>query len=103
MTNESGLLPKGRAVLVMPYQPERKESIIALPDEVQANMQSLEQRAIVVAIGPCAWENESEPRAQVGDKVLISAFAGYMAKGTKDNKQYRFINDRDIFAQIEVE
>lgn len=64
----------------------------------------LEQRAIVVEIGPDAWNGPNEtPRAVVGEKVLVSRFAGYMAQGTADGKQYRFINCNDIFAGIQVE
>jgi len=103
MINESGLLPLGRAVLVEPYSPEIKEGLIVLPDEVLGRDQMIEQRATVIAVGVSAWCDESEPRAKPGDRVLVSRFAGFMAKGTKDGKQYRFINDRDIFAAIEVE
>jgi co-chaperonin GroES (HSP10) len=99
--NKSGLHPAGRAVLVKPYQPDRQDSIIALPDSVRLNQQVLEQRAIVIEIGPSAWMEESVPRAVVGQKVLVSAYAGYMAEGIKDKEQYRFVNDRDIFATIE--
>lgn len=101
--NTSGLLPKGRAILVKPYEPEKASSIIEVPDFVQDRLRTIEQRAIVIAVGPSAWQDESTPRAQPGDKVLISAFSGHMAIGTKDKQQYRFINDKDIFAQIEVE
>lgn len=101
--NTSGLLPKGRAVLVRPYEPERASSIIAMPESVEVQLRTLEQRAVVIAIGPAAWYDEPEPRASVGDKVLISQFGGHMAKGTADKVQYRFVNDKDIFAQIEVE
>lgn len=103
MENKSGLKPLGRAILVKPYEPDLKESIIEIPDSVKARQQSIEQRAIVIEAGPGAWEGEPTPRAKPGDKVLLSGFAGYMAKGTADNEQYRFVNDRDIFAQIEVE
>lgn len=103
MSNESGLVPCARAVLIRPYTPERKEGLIVLPDEVMGRDQMIEQRAVVVEIGPDAWKGEDQPRCKVGDKVLVSAYAGYMAKGTKDGKQYRFVNDRDIFAIIEVE
>ena len=99
--NESGLHPKGRAVLVKPYQPERKQGLIELPDSVMVNQQVLEQRAIVIEAGPEAWLEEKQPRAVPGEKVLISAYAGYMAKGIRDGVQYRFVNDRDIFAGIE--
>jgi co-chaperonin GroES (HSP10) len=103
MDNQSGLLPLGRAVLIAPYEPERKESVIVLPDEVQGRTQMVEQRAVVIAVGPSAWCDEFEPRAKPGDRVLVSKFSGHMATGTKDGKQYRFVNDRDIFAAIEVE
>ncbi len=100
--NKSGLKPAGRAVLVKPYQPERKQSLIVMPDEISGRDQMLEQRAIVVEAGPSAWHGEPVPRAQPGDKVLISKFAGFMATGN-DGEKYRFINDIDIFALIEVE
>lgn len=103
MKNESGLKPLGRAVLVKPYIPERKESVIVMPDEVAGRDAMLEQRAIIVDVGPLAWYDEGQPRAHIGQKVLVSKFAGYMAKGTADNEQYRFVNDKDIFAAIEVE
>lgn len=101
--NESGIKPLGRAVLVKPYTPERKESLIVLPDEALSRDQMIEQRAIVVEVGKYAWHDEPEPRASAGQKVLVSKFAGYMVKGTADDVQYRLVNDRDIFAAIEVE
>lgn len=103
MKNESGLKPLGRAVLVQPYEPEKLSSIIALPESVELGMMVVEQRAIVVEVGATAWHDEPVPRAKPGDKVLVAKFAGHMATGTKDGKQYRLINDRDIFAAIEVE
>lgn len=103
MINSSGLVPKGRAVLIKPYEPARGSGLIAIPDSVKVNMQVIEQRAIVVAVGSSCWIDENEPRAIPGNHVLVSAYAGYMAKGPKDNEQYRFVNDRDIFAVIEGE
>ena len=103
MNNTSGLLPCGRAVLVKPYQPDIAAGSIIIPDTIKVTTQILEQRATVVAIGPEAWKGEDGPRAKVGQKVLISAYAGYMAKGSGDGEQYRFVNDRDIFATIEDE
>lgn len=101
--NESGVRPLGRAVLVKPYTPERKESMIVLPDEALERDQMIEQRAVVVEVGKYAWHDEPEPRALAGQKVLVSKFAGYMVKGTADGQQYRLVNDRDIFAAIEQE
>lgn len=97
------MLPAGRAVLVRPYEPEVASSIIALPDSVQDNQRTLEQRAVVVAIGPSCWHDEPAPRCKVGDKVLVGKYSGHMARGTADGEQYRFVNDKDIFALIEVE
>lgn len=103
MKNTSGLLPVGRAILVKPYEPEKVSSIIEIPDMVNDRLRTIEQRAVVIAIGPAAWLDEPVPRAKTGDKVLLSQFSGHMAKGTADGEQYRFVNDKDIFAQIEVE
>lgn len=100
MENNSGMVPVGRAVLVEPYEPEKKEGLIVIPEAVESRLRTIEQRAIVVAIGPSCWWDEPQPRASLGDKVLVSAYAGYMATGPKDGKQYRFVNDKDIFARI---
>lgn len=101
--NTSGILPTGRAILVQPYEPEKASSIIEMPDSVQDRLRTIEQRAVVIAIGPSAWFDEPHRRAEVGDKVLISAYSGHMCVGTNDKKQYRLVNDKDIFAKIEVE
>lgn len=86
----------------MPYEPERKGSLIHIPDQVEGRMQMVEQRCVVVAIGPAAWPDEPA-RAAIGDKVLVSKMAGYQTRGTKDGKPYRLINDRDVFCRIEEE
>jgi co-chaperonin GroES (HSP10) len=36
----------------------------------------------------------------VGDRVLVTQFAGMMAKGPADGQMYRLVNDRDIFCAI---
>lgn len=97
---KSGLEPLGRAVLLEYYEPERVESMIVLPDAVSDRTRMLEQRAIVVALGPACWPDEPA-RAQPGDKVLISRMAGIMVRGPKDDKPYRVVNDRDVFMKIE--
>src|SRR3990167_3019069 len=100
MTNPSGLDPRGGAVLIKTYEPERKGSVIEIPDNVQGRLAMVDNRAVVVAIGPGAWHDEPVPRAQVGEKVLVTKFAGFMAKGPKDGQMYRLVNDRDIFCAI---
>lgn len=99
MKNESGLEPLGFAVLLEHYQPERKESLIVMPESVEDRSALIEQRAVVVAVGPEAWKRETFPRAVPGDRVLVSKLAGYMAKG-EDGKSYRFVNDQDVFAKL---
>lgn len=100
--NKTGLIPVGQAVLVEPYEPEfkMKNSLIQLPPSAKERMTAAEQRAIVIAVGSEAWKDESVPRAKVGDKVMVSAYAGMMTISPVDGKQYRVINARDIFLKI---
>lgn len=99
--NLSGLRPLGCAVLIEPYEPEVAKTTIALPPQVRERTTMVEMRAVVIEIGPECWKEESQPRARPGDKVFITKFAGHMAVGPKDGKQYRLVNDRDIFCRIE--
>lgn len=101
--NKTGLKPLGHAVLVEAYEPEIKKSILAIPETASERLQMTETRAVVLAIGANAWAEEPERRAEVGDRVLISRFAGVQVKGTADGKNYRIINDRDIYCKIEVD
>ena len=55
-------------------EPEKKDSLIVLPHEVQERNQAIEQRAIVIEVGKHAWHDEPEPRAYPGMKVLVSKF-----------------------------
>ena len=102
MKNESGLIPVGQAVLVEPYEPEFavRSSTIVIPPSARERMTMAEQRAKVIEIGPEAWNDERGPRAAVGDKVMVSAYAGFLTIGPLDGKQYRVINARDIFLRI---
>ena len=98
--NTSGLDPRGVAVLIQTYEPERKGALIEIPDSVKGRMDMVDSRAVVVAVGPQAWYDERQARALPGDKVLVTKYAGFMAKGPKDGKMYRLVNDRDIFCAI---
>lgn len=100
MENLSGLEPRGVAVLIQQYEPERKASRIVLPDAVQGRMSMVDMRATVIAVGSSAWHDEPVPRAVVGDRVMVTQFAGAMVKGPADGKVYRIVNDRDIFCAI---
>jgi co-chaperonin GroES (HSP10) len=106
MKNSSGMSPQGVAVLVQPYEPELKATKIAIPDSVRSRLGVLENRVVVVEVGPAAWADEIAagfpPRAVPGDKVLITKHAGFVADGD-DGHQYRLVNDRDIFCKIGVQ
>ncbi len=97
--NRSGVRPLGRAVLVEYYEPERKETRIIVPETVREKEVLVEQRAVVIEIGPACWPDEPA-RARPGDRVLIAKFSGYALRGPADGKLYRMVNDRDIFALI---
>lgn len=103
MVNESGLKPLGRAVLVKPYEPGSAGSLIKIPDFVKQNSALADTRCTIVELGPHAWHDELSARAKVGDVVLVTKFAGFMAVGTADGELYRLVNDRDIFCQITKE
>ena len=102
MRNRSGLEPVGQAVLVEPYEPEKtvKSTLIEIPKSARERLTMAEQRATVIAIGSEAWKDESCPRAKVGDRVMISAYAGILTEGPKDGKSYRVVNAKDIFLRI---
>jgi co-chaperonin GroES (HSP10) len=102
LRNMSGLTPLGQAVLTRPYAAERtvKSTIIEIPANAKERLTMAEQRAIVIAVGPEAWKDESGPRAKPGDHVMVSAYAGFMTTGPKDGLMYRVINARDIFLRI---
>lgn len=100
MKNESGLSPLGHAVLVKPYEPEIKKSVIQIPETVKERTAMVEIRAVVVEVGPEAWRDEQLPRADVGDKVFLTRFAGILVKGTADGQTYRLVNDSDIYCKI---
>jgi co-chaperonin GroES (HSP10) len=103
MKNESGLKPLGRAVLLAPYEPEIKSSVIAIPDTVLDRTRMIDQRAVVVEVGPEAWKEESQPRAVPGDKVMIARYSGILVQGPNDGQSYRVVNCNDIFTAIVTE
>lgn len=100
VSNLSGLHPLGHCLLVEPATATIGNGTIAIPDHVRANMSLIEMRATVIELGPECWPDEKQARARPGDKVLMAKFAGHAATGD-DGKQYRLVNDRDIFCRLE--
>jgi co-chaperonin GroES (HSP10) len=101
--NKSGLHPQGVAVLTEPYEPEVKvfSDTLIIPDSVRESLSVLENRVVVVEVGPYAWSDEPTPRAAPGDVVLITKHAGFVATGA-DGKLYRMVNAREIFCRIDT-
>ncbi len=101
--NTSGLQPLGHAVLVRTYEPEIQQGVIQIPENVRRSMHVADQRCVVIAVGPNAWEQESAARAAPGDRVLVTQYAGFITNQTKDGHTYRLVNDRDIFCRIDFD
>lgn len=101
--NTSGLKPVGRAVLIMPYEPEMKASAIYIPPTVKERTAAVEMRAVVVEVGSECWLDESRARAKAGDKVVVAKYSGWLAQGPADGKTYRMVNANDIFCLITEE
>lgn len=99
--NQSGLHPKGRAVLVEPVINELKTDKIILPETAKERSMMVESQARVIEVGPQAWADEKVPRALAGELVMISRWCGHICYGTKDQKMYRMVNCEDIFCGIE--
>lgn len=102
ITNDSAFEACGQAVLCLPYVPELSQ-LIEIPDHVMELELTREMRAVVIDIGKGCWKDEAEPRARVGDRVLISKFSGAIVKCPLTGKLYRICNDRDIFTRIKAD
>lgn len=103
VTNLSGLVPEGRAVLVKPWEPDVKESSLVLTPEMISGSRMVDFKVEVVEIGPEAWVKEQRPRAKVGDVVMVAKYSGMLMMGPCDNQQYRMVNDQDIFCRLTPE
>lgn len=100
--NPSGIQPRGRALLVKPYEPPKIDGLIVIPEHVQKQQDTMNQRAVVIAVGESCWHDEPSPRARPGEKVLVTKYAGFNVFGdiSLDGEHYRLVNDRDVFAAI---
>jgi co-chaperonin GroES (HSP10) len=106
--NNSGIHPKGYAVLVKLDPVAPISQFIAMSPQAESEAYFSQTKATVIEIGPLAWvdevvEGQIVPRAQVGDKVIIKRYAGETLDGNdKDENgkpvQYRLLGDKDIFA-----
>lgn len=100
--NTSGIRPKGKAVLGLPYQKPKKDSRIVIPESVQERTQMLEDKIWIIEVGAACWSDEPEPRAAVGQLVIIPTLSGRMVRG-RDGVLYRMVNDRDVIAECDAD
>lgn len=115
--NVSGLRPVGHAILLEPYEPDfdkARRSGLIIPENQRNNSIMVEMRARVIELGDMAYRKDFQswfvrlvtpfrPRCLPGDKVMVQSYSGAICVGTLDGKQYRLVNDEDVFVQIAEE
>jgi co-chaperonin GroES (HSP10) len=117
VVNPSGLVPVGHAILLEPYEPDfdaaRKRGLI-IPDQLRNNSIMVEMRSRVIALGDEAYRPENatwlrrlmtpwRPRCLPGDKIMVQKMTGAIVVGPLDGKQYRLVNEEDVFVKITAE
>lgn len=106
MKNLSGIRPSEFKVLIEPKSVESKSpGGILLPDDVKDRKEFAQQEGVVVAASPLAFSYASKEawdgqEPKVGDRVSYAKYAGALIKG-KDGKEYRVVNDKDLFAVLD--
>lgn len=102
VSNQSGILPTGGHILVLPDKVEEKTAGgIYLPETVREKDQQAATVGTLVAIGDSAWLDldEGKPWAQVGDKISYARYAGVSMIG-QDEQEYVLLNDNDVLARL---
>ena len=100
--NQSGILPTGGHLLVLPEKVEEKtKGGIYLPQTTLEKEQQAATVGTLIAIGPTAWKDldDGVAWAEVGDKISYSRYAGVSMPG-KDDDSYVLINDNDVLARL---
>jgi len=100
--NQSGILPTGGHLLVLPEKVEEKtKGGIYLPETIREKEQQAATVGTLIAIGPTAWKDldDGVAWAEVGDKISYSRYAGVSMPG-KDDESYVLINDNDVLARL---
>lgn len=100
--NNSGILPTGGHLLVLPEKVEEKtKGGIYLPETAREKEQQAATVGLLMAVGPSAWKDldDGSAWAEVGDKVSYSRYAGVTMVG-QDNESYVLINDNDVLAKL---
>lgn len=99
--NKSGLIPHDFKVLVYPDEiKEVTEGGVHLPDSVKKKEAHAQIYGELIATGKNAFLEWRGDNPKIGDRVCIGKYTGRILKG-KDDKEYRLLNDDDIWASLE--
>lgn len=100
--NESGILPIGDRVLVLPDGFAEKIGSIIVDHKQQADKSKASETGVIVAIGDGAWawnSDRSRPfsgtKPQVGQRVWFERYAGSEQHGD-DGRLYRLMDDKCV-------
>ncbi len=95
------ITPTGHHVIVKLKEIERKSAGgIILAEQSVKKEQAGGQFATVLAVGPTAWAEYSEPWARVGDTVVTKRYPGAQYDYDGDDKLHRIINDDEIIGVV---
>lgn len=106
--NESGYVPEGERVLLLPDQAAaRTAGGIMLPEDLRERVSMASETGVLVAIGPEAfkWNADRTRRREIdppeaGTRVFFERYSGGILHG-KDGRIYRVADDKTIGA-IEI-
>ncbi len=100
--NETGMVPVEYKVLVKLDPVEEKTSGgIILPEDRKERDQMAATAGTLIAVGGNAFEDWNGRKPGVGERILISKYAGQTPKAGDTESLYRFCQDKDIIAVIE--
>lgn len=100
--NQSGILPTGGHLLVLPEKVEAMtKGGIIIPESTREKEQQAATIGKLIAIGPTAWKDidDGSAWAAVGDKISYGRYAGVSMTGG-DGEAYVLINDNDVLAKL---
>jgi co-chaperonin GroES (HSP10) len=89
--------PSGNKVLVLMDKAEtttKSGIIIAAPGTLEGRAEMQQMEGVIVDMGPTAYHDQKTPWAQVGDRVRIAKFAGWLFED--GDVKYRVLHDLDI-------
>jgi co-chaperonin GroES (HSP10) len=96
MINESGFIPVGHRLLVLPDFVENKIGSFYVPDEFVGKEEMAQIKGTLVAVGGGCWKDTTiSDWAKPGDRIVFGKYSGLQWKGS-DGKKYRILNDLDV-------